>query len=140
MAVTCLPTWNSECCRASGRGKAICWQLNINIFGIALAYWMDYGLTTSATTGNTDWAWRFPLSVQVILALLAIFLCFWLPGESPSRILFSFDSCVDSPRVLIKRGRPEEARDVIDMLSATADPAQRAIEVVSLGSLSRHCS
>lgn len=31
MAVAVLPTWNGECARGSNRGRAVLWQLNINI-------------------------------------------------------------------------------------------------------------
>ncbi|KAJ5281735.1 hypothetical protein N7478_007107 [Penicillium angulare] len=79
-------------------------------FGVALAYWVDFGLNESSLTGNTDWSWRFPLSLQVLFSALTIFLASFIP---------------DSPRALVKQGRIEEARDVIDMLSLEADPSKR---------------
>lgn len=36
----------------------------------------------------------------------------------------------DSPRALVKQGRMDEARDVIDMLSLESDPAKRSEETV----------
>jgi hypothetical protein len=31
MAVAVLPMWNSECARGENRGRAVMWQLNVNI-------------------------------------------------------------------------------------------------------------
>ncbi|KAJ5082308.1 sugar transporter [Penicillium argentinense] len=59
-----LPTWNGECSRAKSRGRAVMWQLNINLFGITLAYWVGYGLAASPVTGENDWTWRLPLGLQ----------------------------------------------------------------------------
>ncbi|KAJ9133457.1 General substrate transporter [Pleurostoma richardsiae] len=113
MAVAVLPTWNGECSRATSRGRAVLWQLNVNIFGIAVAYWVDYGVNRSSATVDTDWSWRFPLALQVLFASATILLAFFLP---------------DSARALVRKGRIEEARDVVDMLSLTEDPVKRAEE------------
>ncbi|OQE32016.1 hypothetical protein PENSTE_c001G04509 [Penicillium steckii] len=110
MAVAVLPTWNGECSRPTARGRAVMWQLNVNIFGIAVAYWVDYGVNQSSLTVNTDWSWRFPLSLQVVFSILTIIMAFFLP---------------DSPRALVKQGRMGEARDVIDMLSLESDAETR---------------
>ncbi|CAK7197847.1 hypothetical protein SEUCBS139899_000497 [Sporothrix eucalyptigena] len=110
MAVAVLPTWNGECSRATNRGRAVLWQLNINILGICIAYWVDYAVNQSAATVDTDWSWRFPLALQVFFAALTIVLSFFLP---------------DSPRSLIKMGHISEARDVVDMLSLEPDEAKR---------------
>ncbi|OKL58146.1 hypothetical protein UA08_06448 [Talaromyces atroroseus] len=111
MAVAVLPTWNGECSRSSNRGRAVLWQLNVNILGIAIAYWVDYGVNESSLTGNTDWSWRFPLSLQVVFSAATIIFSFFLP---------------DSPRALVRKGKVDEARDVIDMLSLEIDPVKRA--------------
>ncbi|CAJ2511448.1 Uu.00g070730.m01.CDS01 [Anthostomella pinea] len=113
MAVAVLPTWNAECSRAENRGRAVLWQLNVNILGIAIAYWVDYGVNQSAATANTGWAWRFPLALQIVFALITIFLSFFLP---------------ESPRVLVRLRRLDDARDVMDMLSVVEDPDLRAEE------------
>lgn len=38
----------------------------------------------------------------------------------------------ESPRVLMRNGKVDEARDVVDMLSLEDDPATRAAEVVRI--------
>ncbi|AEO63159.1 uncharacterized protein THITE_2038523 [Thermothielavioides terrestris NRRL 8126] len=116
MAVAVLPTWNGECCRAANRGRAVLWQLNVNIFGICIAYWVDYGVNKSNLTVDTDWSWRFPLALQIVFSSATIILSMFLP---------------DSPRALIKQGRLKEARDVLDMLSTVEDPVERSEATVS---------
>lgn len=118
-AVAVLPLWNGECARAAHRGRLLMWQLNINILGIAVAYWVDYG------TQNLDggWEWRFPLALQVVLAATTVLLCCVLP---------------DSPRALVKMGRLREARDVLDMLSLEADQARRDEETRLMMALVEH--
>lgn len=122
-AVAVLPVWNSECSRAENRGRAVLWQLNINILGIAIAYWVDYAVNQSPQTGSTDWSWRFPLALQAIFAVSTIILCFFLP---------------DSPRALIKMGRMDDARDVLDMLCLEIDPEKRVEETNITMSLVEH--
>ncbi|KAJ5618371.1 hypothetical protein N7528_007014 [Penicillium herquei] len=118
--------------RPTSRGRAVMWQLNINIctlpqFGIALAYWVDYGLSESSLTGNTNWSWRFPLSLQVIFAGVTISLSSFLPGKITFQTSFNIQAnrILDSPRALVKQGRMDDARDVINMLSLEADPTER---------------
>lgn len=118
-AVAVLPLWNGECARAAHRGRLLMWQLNINILGIALAYWVDYG--TQDLDGG--WEWRFPLALQVVLAAATVLLCCVLP---------------DSPRALVKMGRLREARDVLDMLSLEADQARRDEETRLMMALVEH--
>ncbi|RAH57727.1 sugar transporter [Aspergillus piperis CBS 112811] len=120
MAAAILPTWNGECSRSKNRGRAVMWQLNINLFGIALAYWVDYGLAASSLTSNNGWAWRLPLGLQSAFSAVTIVLALFLP---------------ESPRVLMRNGKVDEARDVVDMLSLEEDPATRASEVCTVVSL-----
>ena len=51
-------------------------------FGIALAYWIDYGLAASAATSDNGWAWRLPLGLQSVFSVVTIMLALFLPGES----------------------------------------------------------
>ena len=62
--------------------------------GIVAAYWIDFGM--SYTQGSI--AWRLPISLQLILAVSVIILLFGLP---------------ESPRWLCKRGREDEAIEVL---------------------------
>ncbi|OAA67233.1 General substrate transporter [Niveomyces insectorum RCEF 264] len=123
MAVAVLPTWNAECTRATNRGRAVMWQLSINILGICIAYWVDYGVSRSSATADNDWSWRFPLAFQIVFAASTILLAFLLP---------------ESPRLLLKLGKQTEARDVVDMLSLQKDPAKRAADTDTMMAMIEH--
>lgn len=43
-----------------------------------------------------------------------------------------FSDISESPRVLMRNGKVDEARNVVDMLSLEKDPATRAAEVVRI--------
>lgn len=95
------------------------YQLNVNILGISLSYWIDF--FTQDLPGG--WEWRFPLALQVVLAAATVLLCCLLP---------------DSPRALVKMGRVSEARDVLDMLSLEADQTRREEEMRAMMALVEH--
>lgn len=62
------------------------------------AYWIDYGMSFV----NNPAQWKLPLALQVVFAIFTVAL-----------ILF----CPESPRWLLKHGKEEEARAVLDQLS-----------------------
>lgn len=53
-----VPMWIAEVAKAGVRGRDIAIELCIVLFGVALAYWMDYGM---AKYGG-EVAWRFPVA------------------------------------------------------------------------------
>jgi hypothetical protein len=110
MTTSTIPVWHSETSQSHNRGRNVCIELGVNIFGVMLAYWyvfdrthiyhklnvsdrVDYGLRNS-TSGLQ---WRFPLvsafgrsdesdrlildqSLQVLFAVITIILVAFLPG------------------------------------------------------------
>ncbi|GHJ83796.1 hypothetical protein NliqN6_0198 [Naganishia liquefaciens] len=109
MNTATVPVWHSETTSAKSRGTALAIELAINIFGM-LAYWVDYGFSFVKSQAQ----FRVPLALQMVFALATIGLLFVLP---------------ESPRWLLKKGRDEEARAVLDQLSMHADDAQRDAQV-----------
>ena len=73
------------------------------------AYWIDYGMSFV----NNPAQWKLPLALQVLFAIFTITL-----------ILF----CPESPRWLLKHGKEDEARAVLDQLSVL--PAERRTEIL----------
>jgi len=56
--VTCVtPVYQSEISAAAHRGWRVCCQLTTMLFGLMLAYWINYGVYFI----NGAFQWRFPL-------------------------------------------------------------------------------
>ncbi|QIW95710.1 hypothetical protein AMS68_001228 [Peltaster fructicola] len=89
-----VPMYQSELSRKEVRGRLISWEIWFIGLGIALAYWIDYGF--SFIHGPV--AWRTPIAIQLIFAIVVVFVVL---------------GCPESPRWLAKRGREDEAREVL---------------------------
>ncbi|CDH56854.1 sugar transporter stl1 [Lichtheimia corymbifera JMRC:FSU:9682] len=98
MVTSTIPTWQSECAKPKDRGFLIMNEGMLIGFGIMVSYWVDYGFYF--LEGSVQW--RFPIAFQSFFSLIVIAGLFILP---------------DSPRWLLKKGRVEEAREVIARLN-----------------------
>ena len=97
-----IPTWQSECAKPENRGRDIVTSGATIVFGIMIAYWVDYGFYfIPSGRSYSSVRWRFPIMFQSFFTLLVMWALLYLP---------------DSPRWLLMRGRPEEARDVLARL------------------------
>ena len=59
------PAWTAEVSEARERGKMIALVFMANYIGIAVAYWLAYGLSY-VDGGQGDFRWRFGLAFQVM--------------------------------------------------------------------------
>ncbi|RYP09962.1 hypothetical protein DL764_000957 [Monosporascus ibericus] len=109
-----VPVWATETAEHTSRGKFIAIEFTLNIFGVVVAYWLEFGLSF-IDHGNSAVRWRFPIAFQII-PLLALLASVWFFPESP--------------RWLVKEGRDEEARYILRRLrgSAGADAARAEAE------------
>ena len=99
--------WQSETSKMRSRGKLVIIQMANCITGFFISNWLTLGF--SFAKGSVSW--RFPLAFQVFFSFLIMLMCPYLP---------------DSPRLLIRKGQHEEAREVLAALEgngATADSA-----------------
>ncbi|KAN0115455.1 Sugar transporter domain containing protein [Hyaloscypha variabilis] len=96
-----VPMWQSECARAERRGPMVMVEGALIIFGLALAYWVDFAFCF--VDGQINW--RFPIAFQCVFAGTLIAFILELP---------------ESPRWLIKKGRPEDTKAVFAALDAIA--------------------
>ncbi|KAI6834550.1 general substrate transporter [Hortaea werneckii] len=94
------PVWATETASHTSRGAFVAMEFTLNIFGVVVAYWLEYG-TSFYGDGTSGFIWRFPIAFQIVplLALLAI--VWWMP---------------ESPRWLVKVGRDAEARFILGRL------------------------
>ncbi|KAI6871240.1 general substrate transporter, partial [Hortaea werneckii] len=98
------PVWATETASHTSRGAFVALEFTLNIFGVVVAYWLEYG-TSFYGDGTSGFIWRFPIAFQIVplLALLAI--VWWMP---------------ESPRWLVKVGRDAEARFILGRLRGEA--------------------
>ncbi|XEV02245.1 hypothetical protein FSHL1_007532 [Fusarium sambucinum] len=112
MNTSTIPVWHSELMKANNRGKGLAIELAINIFGVMLSYWVDYGMSFV----NNDAQFRFPLAFQIFFAILTFIGILLLP---------------ESPRWLINHDRHEEAREVLWSVRKNAKSISKDDESVS---------
>jgi len=92
------PMYIAEVSPAKWRGRLVgVFQFNV-VFGILLAYFSNYVIGTMGF-GNAEWRWK--LGVAAFPALLFLVMLFGIP---------------ESPRWLVKKGRTNEAGDVLRLI------------------------
>ncbi|KXT03859.1 hypothetical protein AC578_8939 [Pseudocercospora eumusae] len=89
--------WQSETSKMRSRGKLVIIQMANCITGFSISNW----LTLAFSFAPKDVAWRFPLAFQIFFTLCIWAMCPFLP---------------DSPRLLIRKGKYEEAKEVLAAL------------------------
>ncbi|KAF8464512.1 general substrate transporter [Gautieria morchelliformis] len=103
-----IPVYQSETVSGTVRGALVALDCAITIFGLVIAYWLDYGL--SFVNGPAQW--RLPIGFQASFALVLLFQAWILP---------------DSPRWLLAHGRESEA---VNVLARLADEPEDSYKVL----------
>ncbi|KAI8625530.1 general substrate transporter [Xylariaceae sp. FL1651] len=93
-----VPIWQAECSHSHNRGKLICIEGGNVAIGTLIAYWIDYG----ASYGPHAFTWRFPISFQILFAMIVLVLMINLP---------------ESPRWLLAHDRVDEATTILAALN-----------------------
>ncbi|KAK7203517.1 general substrate transporter [Myxozyma melibiosi] len=108
-----VPVYSAETAEYKSRGMFIAFEFTLNIFGVVVAYWLEYGLSY-VNGGYSDVRWRLSIGFQII-PLLFLFAAIWVFPESP--------------RWLVKNGQTEEARYILQRLRGTeTDEAETELQ------------
>ncbi|KAI0476643.1 general substrate transporter [Xylaria cf. heliscus] len=106
-----VPVWATETAEHTSRGQFIAIEFTLNIFGVVVAYWLEFGLSY-IDNGDSAFRWRFPIAFQIIPLLVLLGAVWFFP---------------ESPRYLVKAGRDEEAQYILRRLrGSTGDDLVRA--------------
>ncbi|GME44300.1 Ribosomal protein S6 [Neofusicoccum parvum] len=100
-----VPVWATETAEHTSRGQFIAIEFTLNIFGVVVAYWLEFGLSY-VDGGASPIRWRFPIAFQIIPLLLLLAVVWFFP---------------ESPRWLVRVGREEEARYILGRLRGSSE-------------------
>ncbi|KAK5806824.1 hypothetical protein VI817_001082 [Penicillium citrinum] len=111
-AIDCvIPVWSAEVSSHSARGAFLALEFVMNIGGLALAYWIEY---FASLNSNEAMAWRTPLALQLVFIFV---------------IGVGINFFPESPRWLMKMGRCQQARDILQTIR-TGDIEPEAEEIM----------
>jgi len=99
--------WQSETAKTRSRGKLVIIQMANCITGFCISNWLTLGF--SFVPGSASW--RFPLAFQIFFSFLICLMCPFLP---------------DSPRLLMRKDKREEALEVLAALEGNGATSESA--------------
>ena len=109
-----IPVYVAETSTSHGRGRFLGLVFIANYLGIAIAYWLDFGLSfvpgPDGQAGTSSVRWRFLLAFQCFPAILLALGIKLLP---------------DSPRYYISSGQKDKALEVLTHVRGTNTPSEK---------------
>ena len=117
------PVYQSEISPAAQRGWQVCCQLSTMLFGLMLAYWINYGFFYQ----QDSLQWRFPLAFQAVFAIYCITFTTFLP-DTP-RWLLRYNPSPEKGTAVLARLRGKHITDT--GVQKEQNDIQDAIEIES---------
>lgn len=111
--IATVSVWQTELSKASSRGAHVAAFGLFAGIGLVLALWLDFGCSYA----STSFAWRFPLAFPMVLSAVVMTFIFTLP---------------ESPRLLMKKGKVDEARDILNVLHEDPEVVEKEIADIQL--------
>ncbi|KAG2215618.1 hypothetical protein INT46_006222 [Mucor plumbeus] len=102
MNTATIPVYQAELSPPKSRGSHVAFEASLLTVGVAIAYWLEYGLYFV----DSEVAWRFPLAFQMFFAIILGIASFILP---------------ESPRWLQAHGYEQECKEVLARLWSDCD-------------------
>lgn len=102
MNTATIPVYQAELSPPKSRGSHVAFEASLLTVGVAIAYWLEYGLYFV----DSEVAWRFPLAFQMVFAIVLGIASFILP---------------ESPRWLQAHGYEQECKEVLARLWSDCD-------------------
>lgn len=110
-----VPLYQTEISTTQNRGKHVAFTGVFITTGILIGYWVDYGcafIGGEPGSATASASWRVPMAVQCIACLMTMLFIYMLP---------------ESPRWLVKRGRLDEAREILKSLCGDDQEVEHVI-------------
>ncbi|KIW37495.1 uncharacterized protein PV06_10533 [Exophiala oligosperma] len=118
-----VPVWATETAEHKSRGQFVAIEFTLNIFGVVVAYWLEYGCSFYGD-GQSSFVWRFPIAFQIVMLIVL----------AATVLIFP-----DSPRWLVKMGREDEARYILGRLRGDSTADEKELAEAELQDIIQSC-
>ncbi len=118
-----VPVYATETADHTSRGQFVAIEFTLNIFGVVIAYWLEYGCSFYGN-GESSFVWRFPVAFQIPMLMLLAGIVLFFP---------------ESPRWLVKMRREDEARYILGRLRGDSTPDEKELAEAELQDVIQSC-
>ncbi|CAO1614888.1 unnamed protein product [Sympodiomycopsis kandeliae] len=120
-----VPSYISECTPRAIRGRVTGMYQLLNVSGVAISFWVNYGLSVSGRNPLDPAIWRIPFALQCLPGVILMITMIWQP-ESP-RFLVEHRNDPEKAALVLSRlfRKPVSSPEVQDTLNDMQEDAER---------------